>query len=527
MAANRGHDDHGVSGPSRRNVHGGEPDLERDLCRDEVDRGERVERGGQKRQAVQHKAGARQSHRFRQRHSSHAQSLPRLPSQRNAEGTAGRGAVVGTSIMLNKLPVELLENVLSCKLDPFHLDCSFALASCGARYVASMRDFDLHAAGADLARGPQEVRSSCSGDEVSSGEDTPSQAGSPVELQRLEHASHRSILAGKGSVRYLAPVQILFRLCAATCRRWSKAVRSPQVLRKLSMARFPLPPAYINPYPAQSFESVSEERGAAAMDASRGRGRPPKRAGLESAVEQAGEELLDARVEAILRLASKAGNDGAQFLLGLYLSRQKTFALLCVTCATASGPAAPSEGQSEQAEQTLAQEARRNHEQLREAVLDTYDEGVELLRSAADLLHPNALYQLGMLAFGGTDVKLRARLFGLEGSGACSDCVLGEEHAELYWRRAAELGHLESRLIVDGDFRLNHLQEMEDRMLSSEAERRSWRLCAGNRLLSAAKRPQSSSSKARECSHEECGMYTLLCEFKQCAGCATSHKKQR
>lgn len=492
MAENRGHEDHGVSGPSRRNVHGGEPDLERDLCRDEVDRGERVERGGQKRQAVQHRAGARQSHRFRQRHSSRAQSLPSSPSQRNAEGTAGRGAVVGTSIMLNKLPVELLENVLSY-----------------------------------LARGPQEVRSSCAGEEVSGGEDTPSEAGSPAELQRIEHASHRSTLAGKGSGQDLAPVQILFRLCAPTCRRWSKAVRSPQVLRKLSMARFPLPPAYINPYPGQSFESVSEERGAAAMDASRERGRPPSHAGLVSAVEQAGDELLDARVEAILRLASKAGNDGAQFLLGLYLSRQKTFALLCVTCATASAPAAPSEGDNEQAEQTLAQEARRNHEQLREAVLDTYDEGVELLRSAADLLHPNALYQLGMLAFGGTDVKLRARLFGHEGSGACGDCVLGEEHAELYWRRAAELGHLESRLIVDGDFRLNHLQEMEDRMLSSEAERRSWRLCAGNRLLSAAKRPQSSSSKARECSHEECGMYTLLCEFKQCAGCATSHKKQR
>lgn len=378
----------------------------------------------------------------------------------------------------------------------------------------------------DLARGPQEATLRCLGEEASGGEDTPTEAGSPIELQRVEHASQRSTLAGKGSGQDLAPVQLLFKLCATTCHRWSKAVRSPQVLRKLTMARFPLPPAVAAtaPRPTLAIESVEtcSTRGPAGMEG----GRPVQQAGMESAVEQAGDELLDARVEGILRGASKAGNDGAQFLLGLYLTRQKTFSLLCLACASTS-PSAAEGDDEQQAEESTAQEARRKHEQLREAVLDTYDEGVELLRSAADLLHPNALYQLGMLAFGGTDVKLRARLFGQEGSGACGDCVLGEEHAELYWRRAAELGHLESRLIVDGDFRLNHLQEMEDIMLPSEAERRSWRLCAGNRLLAAAKRPQSRSSKARECSHEECGMYTLLCEFKQCAGCATSHKKQR
>jgi len=242
------------------------------------------------------------------------------------------------------------------------------------------------------------------------------------------------------------------------------------------------------------------------------------------------DELLVARAENILRVASKAGNDGAQFLLGLYLSRQKTFALLCLACPTAGSPAVASsptaaEGGVEQ--EALAQERRRKQEQLREAVLDTFDEGVELLRSAADLLHPNALYQLGMLAFGGTDVKLRSRLFGHDGGGGCGDCVLGEEHAELYWRRAAELGHLESRLIVEGEFRVMNLEGEEKLLLPSDAERRSWKMCVGNRLLSSAKRPQSSWSKARECSHEDCGMYTLLCEFKQCAGCASSQKKQR
>lgn len=101
----------------------GEPDLERDVsCRDEVER-ERVERGegegGQhKRQAVPQKAGARQSYRFRQRRSSHTQAFS---SNRSAEATSERGAVVGSSMMLNKLPVELLENVLSCKLLPLCL----------------------------------------------------------------------------------------------------------------------------------------------------------------------------------------------------------------------------------------------------------------------------------------------------------------------------------------------------------------------------------------------------------------------
>jgi TPR repeat protein len=245
---------------------------------------------------------------------------------------------------------------------------------------------------------------------------------------------------------------------------------------------------------------------------------------MASIMQQAGADLLDPRVENILRVASRAGNEAAQFLFGLYLSRQKTFALLCLACPATGSPAAEADGEDPAA---ALVERRRTQERMREAVLDTFDEGVELLRSAGDLMHPNALYQLGMLAFGSTDVKLRSRLFGHDGSGVCGDCVLGEEHADLYWRRAAELGHLESRLIVDADFRLNHLQELEERMLAVEAERLSWRLCAGNRLLTTAKRPQSSSTKARECSHEECGMYTLLCEFKQCAGCATSHKKQR
>ena len=46
---------------------------------------------------------------------------------------------------------------------------------------------------------------------------------------------------GKGSCSDLAPVQILFTLCARTCHRWNKAVRSPQVLKMLSIVRFPLP----------------------------------------------------------------------------------------------------------------------------------------------------------------------------------------------------------------------------------------------------------------------------------------------
>lgn len=273
------------------------------------------------------------------------------------------------------------------------------------------------------------------------------------------------------------------------------------------------------PLPAASGHAGASGAEAAARAAAAGGQRGP----IASIMQQAGSDLLDPRVESILRIASKAGNDAAQFLFGLYLSRQKTFALLCLACPTAGPLAAEADGEDSGA----ALERRRTQERMREAVLDTFDEGVQLLRSAGDLMHPNALYQLGMLAFGSTDVKLRSRLFGHDSSGVCGDCVLGEEHADLYWRRAAELGHLESRLIVDADFRLNHLQELEERMLPSDAERLSWRLCAGNRLLTSAKRPQSSSAKARECSHDECGMYTLLCEFKQCAGCATSHKKQR
>ena len=374
---------------------------------------------------------------------------------------------------------------------------------------------------------------------MSLGENSPLEAGSPsLELQQMEQTctpASRSSSTGKGPSSDLAPVQTLFQLCARTCRRWNRAVRSAQVLGKLSMVRFPLPAAAPTLQNSQIAADSAHKPVEGGVSAAAGGCISASAGTIDHIVLQAGGELLDERVENILRLASKAGNVAAQFVLGLYLSRQKTFSLLCLSCPSAGSPAAedaPNEHtlvatQAATGATTAAQERRREQEQLRDVVLDTYDEGVQLLRTAADQLHPNALYQLGMLAFGGTDVKLRSRLFGQDTSGACSDCAFGEEHAELYWRRAAELGHLESRLIIDGEFRLNHLQELEDRLQSNDAERRSWRLCAGNRLLSAAKRPQSTSMRARECSHEECGMYTLLCEFKQCAGCASSHKKQR
>ena len=316
-------------------------------------------------------------------------------------------------------------------------------------------------------------------------------------------------------------------------------MRSPHVLGKLSLVRLPLPAApaasvaEIPVGPAAHVDAASTRAGTAAR--SPAAEAPVAGAGPWGSVSvQARGELLDVRVETLLRAASKAGNDGAQFLLGLYLSRQKTFMLLCLACPPQAAPTPDTEGQGGEASEAGAARrmpahgaAKHRIEVLREAVLQTYEEGVQLLRSAAELGHPNALYQLGMLAFGGTHVKLRARLFGHDGSLACGDCVLGEEHAEHFWRRAAELGHLESRLIVDADFRLTHLQELEEGMQAWEADRRSWRLCAGNRLLAAAKRPQGSATKARECSHDDCGMYTLLCEFKQCAGCASTHKKQR
>jgi len=448
-----------------------EPALERacDLSTRLDDECEGAERA-HKRQAPHQppaSVAARQSHRCRVRQSlrSHEASA----AQRAAKGAS---TVVGSSMMLNKMPTELLEAVLSY-----------------------------------LARGPPEA-SACCADDGSASDASSHEAGSPTPELQL---AGRQRSPGKGSCSDLAPVQILFTVCARTCRRWNKAVRSPQVLRRLSIVRFPLP--------AASGHAGASGTEAAARAAAAGGQRGP----IASIMQQAGSDLLDPRVESILRIASKAGNDAAQFLFGLYLSRQKTFALLCLACPTAGPLAAEADGEDSGA----ALERRRTQERMREAVLDTFDEGVQLLRSAGDLMHPNALYQLGMLAFGSTDVKLRSRLFGHDSSGVCGDCVLGEEHADLYWRRAAELGHLESRLIVDADFRLNHLQELEERMLPSDAERLSWRLCAGNRLLTSAKRPQSSSAKARECSHDECGMYTLLCEFKQCAGCATSHKKQR
>jgi len=464
----------GLARLSQKSASGGEPALESDVSsRDEV---ERVERG-HKRQAVQTPATTRR--------------CPVRQSPRNlaaAQRSSQRESVdeESCSLLLNKIPTELLENMLSY-----------------------------------LARGPPDSSSKCCEEEGSSGgEAALLEAGSPsLDLPSVEGSlSERSTVTGCSIEP--APLQLLFTLCALTCRRWNKAVRSPQVLGKLSMVRFPLPAAAALELSAA---------GAGKLEVSR-RTQVAAAGGVSSIALQAGDELLDARAENILRVASKAGNDGAQFLLGLYLSRQKTFALLCLACPTAGSPAVASsptaaEGGVEQ--EALAQERRRKQEQLREAVLDTFDEGVELLRSAADLLHPNALYQLGMLAFGGTDVKLRSRLFGHDGGGGCGDCVLGEEHAELYWRRAAELGHLESRLIVEGEFRVMNLEGEEKLLLPSDAERRSWKMCVGNRLLSSAKRPQSSWSKARECSHEDCGMYTLLCEFKQCAGCASSQKKQR
>uniref|UniRef100_A0A7S0E0T3 MYND-type domain-containing protein n=1 Tax=Hanusia phi TaxID=3032 RepID=A0A7S0E0T3_9CRYP len=82
-------------------------------------------------------------------------------------------------------------------------------------------------------------------------------------------------------------------------------------------------------------------------------------------------------------------------------------------------------------------------------------------------------------------------------------------------------------MIVDPDYRLSSLQEVESKLTQEEAEYRSWRLCTGNKMIKGAKRPRNSFCKARECSYEQCGMYTLLCEFKQCAGCATLLKKRR
>ena len=443
---------------------GGEPELQRDMChRHDVDCNER----GPKRVAVSIPA-TRQSRRCYQRQ-----------SQRKAVETGIGAATFGaiharSSMMLNKLPMELLETVLSCKICPFpgcFLRSSSALRCCLYRACKAFLTVEWHA---DIARGPQESSLIYCLEEISSRESSPLEAGSPTfEAQASELGSCTSRETSKALGGDLAPVQSLLMICARTCHRWNKAARSPQVLNKLSMVRFPLPAA-----PARRLVHHDFTLSSAAAS---GPGRSTLAAGgeLHSIEMQAGDELLDERVEGILRSASRAGNDNAQFLLGLYLSRQKTFALLCLACPAPGSPAA--EAYSD--EQGVTELLRQRQEYLREAVLDAYDEGVELLRSAADLLHPNALYQLGMLAFGGTDVKLRARLFGQDINGGCGDCVLGEEHAELFWRRAAELGHLESRLIVDADFRLNHLQEMEDRMLSADAERRSWRLCAGNRLL--------------------------------------------
>mmetsp|Transcript_39389 Transcript_39389/g.92714 ORF Transcript_39389/g.92714 Transcript_39389/m.92714 type:complete len:90 (+) Transcript_39389:1-270(+) len=64
-------------------------------------------------------------------------------------------------------------------------------------------------------------------------------------------------------------------------------------------------------------------------------------------------------------------------------------------------------------------------------------------------------------------------------------------------------------------------------MERGEAEELSWRLCAANRFLSTARRPRCRASKPRECSRADCGMYTLVCEFKQCAGCAALQRKKR
>jgi hypothetical protein len=143
VAASCGHGDCKSTEASRRSVHRGEPDLERDFSRDDVDRGERVLRGGRKRQAVQQKAGARHSEKCSQRQSSRARSSSSSASEWGSGAAAGRGAIVGSSIMLNKMPVELLENVLSCKFwsavrGVIVLDRLWG-ASCVSRNEADMR----------------------------------------------------------------------------------------------------------------------------------------------------------------------------------------------------------------------------------------------------------------------------------------------------------------------------------------------------------------------------------------------------
>ena len=92
----------------------------------------------------------------------------------------------------------------------------------------------------DLARGPPEAASACCADDGSASDASTHDAGSPTPELQLA-GGQRS--PGKGSCSDLAPVQILFTVCALTCRRWNKAVRSPQVLRRLSIVRFPLPAA--------------------------------------------------------------------------------------------------------------------------------------------------------------------------------------------------------------------------------------------------------------------------------------------
>ena len=90
-----------------------EPELEREVgCKDEVDRFER----GRKRQVLQTAPATRQSHRCRMRQS--PRSLDACLAVRSS-GTGGDGgAAFGSSMILNQMPAELLETVLSCECFP-------------------------------------------------------------------------------------------------------------------------------------------------------------------------------------------------------------------------------------------------------------------------------------------------------------------------------------------------------------------------------------------------------------------------
>jgi len=91
------------------------PEPEPSSSRDDIDRLERVEFGF-KRQAVQTQTTTRRSGGRRSRRSIAA--LKRCVPEEDA------GVLVGSSVMLNQIPSELLETVLSCKFCPCHITLS-------------------------------------------------------------------------------------------------------------------------------------------------------------------------------------------------------------------------------------------------------------------------------------------------------------------------------------------------------------------------------------------------------------------